>query len=363
MKSINIEEMIRPHLRDIEAYEPVDPSEVMAQEAGISLDRVIRLNGNENPFGCSPKAAQAVASMTSFHIYPDPQQRAIRKTLSRYTKMDLEYIVAGSGCDEIIDLLLRLFLEPGDEVLECEPTFGMYSFNTRVSGGRVVSVPRNELFDVDVDAVSKAIGSRTKVVFIASPNNPTGNLTSEEHVRVLLETGIMVVVDETYHEFAKATLAHLVPHNENLVILRSLSKWAGLAGLRVGYGIMSPRLVKRVIGIKPPYNVNVAAEAALLASMEDAPALLQRVDAIVEERKRFVSFLMDMKPVATWPSHANFVLCQFEPGNGYRVYRGLASRGIFVRYFNTPRLKDCLRISIGTREQMDETMRALQELL
>lgn len=362
MKVAKMEELIRPHLRDIETYESLEPSEVLAQEAGISPDKVIKLNGNENPFGCSPKAARAVASLKALHIYPDPQQRAIREALSRYIGMEPKYIVAGSGCDEIIDLLLRLFLEPGDEVLECDPTFGMYAFSTRVCGGRVVSIPRNELFDVVVDAVKRAVGGRTKMIFIASPNNPTGNLTSEEDILALLETGIIVAVDETYHEFAKATLAHLVPQHENLVILRSLSKWAGLAGLRIGYGIMSPRLVEYLRDIKPPYNINAAAEAALLASVEDAAVLLEKVDTITSERERFISSLKDMKPVKAWPSRGNFVLCQFEPGNGYRVYRGLVGRGIFVRHFDTPRLKDCLRISIGTREQMDSVLRALNEL-
>ena len=362
MKVVKMEELIRPHLRGIETYESLEPSEVLAQEADISPDKVIKLNGNENPFGCSPKAIQAVSSLRSFHIYPDPQQRAIREALSRYIGVDSKYIVAGSGCDEIIDLLLRLFLEPGDEVLECDPTFGMYAFSTRVCGGRVVSIPRDELFDVDVDGVRRAVGGCTKMIFIASPNNPTGNLTSEKDILRLLETGIMVVVDETYHEFAKATLANLISQHENLVILRSLSKWAGLAGLRIGYGIMSSRLVEYILDIKPPYNINAAAEAALLASVEDATSLLEKVETITSERERFFSSLRDMGPVKPWPSRGNFVLCQLEPGKGYGVYRGLASRGIFVRYFDTPRLKDCLRISIGTREQMDSVLQALREL-
>lgn len=356
------EEIIRPHLRSVQTYDPVDPSEVLAEEAGIPLDQVIRLNGNENPFGCSPKVIEAIGALKSLHIYPDPQQRQIRRTLSQYTGLDSKNIIAGSGCDEIIDLLLRLFLEPGDEVIECDPTFGMYAFSTRVCGGTVKSVPRNEPFDIDLEGVKKAINKRTKMVFIASPNNPTGNLTSEEQVRALLETGIMVVVDETYFEFSKCTLAPFVKEYDNLAVLRSLSKWAGLAGLRIGYGMMSPFLARHILDIKSPYNINTAAETALIASINDAPHLLRNVDEIIRERESFFSALKSMKNVKPWPSHANFILCEFQPGLGQKVYKGLARKGIFVRYFGSSRVKDCIRISIGTKDQMDKVLSALQEL-
>ncbi len=363
MGKSRIEDFVRPHLRNIETYEAVDPSEVLAKEAGVSLDEVIKLNGNENPYGCSERVVDAVASLRSFHIYPDPQQRTMREALSKYVGLGPDYIVAGSGCDEIIDLLLRLFLEPGDEVLECNPTFGMYAFSTRICGGKIKSVPRNKVFDVDVDGVKMALGKNTKMIFIASPNNPTGNLTSEGDIRSILETGIVVVVDETYYEFSKATLAHLVPQYDNLVVLRSLSKWAGLAGLRIGYGIMSASLVRHLIDIKPPYNVNAAAEVALLASLEDAPLLLQRVESIIKERNRFYAELQKVEGVLAYPSYGNFILCQFNPGKGYQVYKDLAKRGIFVRYFNTSRLQSSMRISIGTEEQMDKVMSVLRETM
>ena len=138
------QQYVRHHLKGIKTYDAVKPATSITKAADTD---VIKLNGNENPYGCSEKAIQAVNSLDSFHIYPDPNQMEIRRALSKYTEMDLTKIIAGSGCDEIIDLLVRLFLEPGDNVLECTPTFGMYSFSTRVSGGTVKSIPRNEKFE------------------------------------------------------------------------------------------------------------------------------------------------------------------------------------------------------------------------
>ena len=359
---MDVEKLIRPHLVDIKTYAPVDPPEALAEQAGIPEDRVIKLNANENPFGASPKAVDAVANV-SLHVYPDPLQRRMRQALGEYCRIDPEYVIVGAGSDELIDLLFRLFMDRGDSILDCEPTFGMYSFSARVAGAEVGLVPRDELFEIDLDAVKDATGPRTKMIFISSPNNPTGNLASESQVRGLLAMGLIVVVDEAYYEFCGQTVAGLIPDHENLVVLRTMSKWAGLAGLRVGYGIMSPALVKHVIDIKSPYNVNVAAEAALLASIEDAPALLEKVALITEERERMHSLLQSMPGVTPWPSYGNFILCQFPPGRAQAIYEGLAKRGIFVRNFDSERLRDCFRMSVGTPDQTDALIEAMNELV
>ena len=164
-------------------------------------------------------------------------------------------------------------------------------------------------------------------MFFTSPNNPTGNLLSEADVRALLETGLVVVVDEAYHEFARETLAGLVSEYENLVVLRTLSKWAGIAGLRIGYGFMSARLVDHIIDIKPPYNIIVAAEAALLASLEDSELLLGHVDRLIAERKRLFAELQELPGIMPWPSRANFILCRVEDGNAGESPRGAGGQG------------------------------------
>ena len=362
MPSVDIEKLIRPHLVNIQSFSPVDPPEILAQRAGIALDKVVKLNGNENPYGGSPKAAEAMAR-APLHIYPDPLLRKVRKALGEYTGMDPDYIIAGAGSDELIDLLFRLFISPGDQILDCDPTFAMYAFLARVADSEIVMVPRDELFNVDVDAVKRAIDSKTKIIFITSPNNPTGNLASESQIRDLLETGLIVAVDEAYYEFCGQTAADLVPDHENLVVLRTLSKWAGLAGLRIGYGIMSPRLVKHMIDIKQPYNVSVAAEAALLASIEDAPALLANVQRLVAERQRMFSLLESIPGVTPWPSDGNYILCRFAPGRALEIYEDLASRGIFVRNFGSERLRDFFRISVGMPHETDAVIEAMRELV
>jgi histidinol-phosphate aminotransferase len=238
----------------------------------------------------------------------------------------------------------------------------MYSFLARINHATVVSVPRDENFDLDIEAITGAVDSRTKIVFICSPNNPTGNPVTEAQARAMLELGPVIALDETYFEFAGTTLAHLLDEFENLVILRSFSKWAAVAGLRVGYMIASPQIVTHLFDITPPYNINRAAEAAVLASLADPGPLLANVQILVEQRKRLESELKRMPGLRIWPSEGNFLLVDFGR-DGKQIYEELGKRGIFVRYFSHPRLRKSLRISSGTSEQMDRLIDALREIV
>ena len=358
----DIDKLIRPHLVDVKTYGSMDPPEVLAERAGIPTDQIVKLNGNENPYGPSPKAAEAVAAVP-LHVYPDPLQRSIRDSLSEYTGIGPEYLIAGAGADELIDLVFRLFISPGDRIVDCDPTFAMYGFLARVSDAEIAMAARDGRFDVDVKAIKQALDDRTKIIFITSPNNPTGNVTGRDEVLELLDTGRVVVVDEAYFEFCGKTVAGLVHDHDNLIILRTLSKWAGLAGLRFGYGIMSPKVVQHLIDIKSPYNINVAAEAAAKASLGDAAALLANVEKIVAERERIFSALDTMPGVTPWPSYGNFILCQVAPGTANEVYEGLASRGVFVRMFDSARLADCFRVAVGTQSESDAFLDALGGLV
>ena len=354
--------LFQPHLRDMAAYPAVDPPQVLAERLGVSPDQIVKLDGNENPYGSSPRVAEALGKH-SYHVYPDPAQRQVRQALSEYTGAPIDNLVAGAGADELIDLLARLFLGPGDQAIDLPPTFGMYPVVVQVQAGQLISVPRSETFDVDVQAVRDAVGPRTKLLFLANPNNPTGNLSSDDCVRALLDLGIMVVVDETYHEFCGATVAPLVEEFDNLIILRTLSKWAGLAGLRLGYGIMAPVVAERLMAIKPPYNLTVATEASLLASLADRESLLANVAMLVQERDRMAARLGELPGLSCYPSHGNFLLCRFPPGMARPVQQGLAQKGVFVRYFGDPSVADCLRISAGTPAQTDALLHALTDVL
>lgn len=343
-------------------YHGVDPSEELARKAGIKPEDVIRLNANENPYGPLDKVSAALSGLP-LHLYPDPNQRKLRAALGEYTGQPVERIMAGAGGDEIIDLLMRLFIAPGQKVLDCEPTFGMYSFSARLAEAEIVSVPRNSTWDIDIPAMLEAIDDSARIVFLASPNNPTGNLLTERDARALLKTGVIVCVDETYYEFSGSTLSPLLDEYENLVILRSFSKWAGIAGLRVGYAIASSELIGHLMDIKQPYNINIAGEAAVLAALEHRVELLERAATLIEQRKRLEAVVDEFPGISYYPSEANFLLCRFERRTAEEAYVGLAQRGIFVRRFPQTVLDSSLRISTGTPEQTDLLIDALRRVV
>jgi histidinol-phosphate aminotransferase len=354
-----LEKLIRRHLIALKPYDSIDPVEVLAERAGIPPEQVIKLDANENPYGCSPRVRHALGEANSYHIYPDPLSRELRRLLGEYTGLDPEYIAVGNGSDELIDLILRLTLEPGDRVINCSPTFGMYPFSTAVCGGEIVDVPRGPDYSIDVLAIKSAVDRRTRVVFIASPNNPTGNLTSEGDILQLLETGVLVVVDEAYYEFAGVSVAHLVPSHANLIVLRTFSKWAGLAGLRVGYGILSPQMNEVIHRMKLPCNVTIAAQIAARESLADMDYLQGRIKAILTERERLFQGLKVQGILDPIPSKGNFLLCRAVNGEALEIKQGMERRGIPIRYYDVPRLRDKLRISVGKPEHTDALLRAL----
>jgi histidinol-phosphate aminotransferase len=210
--------------------------------------------------------------------------------------------------------------------------------------------------------VKRAIDEGAKLIFLASPNNPTGNTTPQPDVMELLETGIVVVVDEAYYEFSGETMVSLVAEYDNLIVLRSFSKWAGIAGLRVGYGVFPEKIVLHLMRIKPPYNVNIAAQIAAIESLKDLGYLKKTIKVIITERKRLLTKLAELEFFKPFPSKANFILCSVLNNQAERIYQELRRRGIFVRYFDTPLLKDYLRISVGKPEHTDALVAALKEI-
>ncbi|MBI3954317.1 MAG: histidinol-phosphate transaminase [Chloroflexi bacterium] len=360
--AVGSEGLVRRDLRHLAGYAPIEPPAALSQETGLEPARIIKLDGNENPYGPSPRARAALASLDCAHLYPDPEQRELRRALADYLGVGAEHIVAGAGSDDLLDLLARLFLAPGDRIINCVPTFGMYSFLAEVQGARVTEVRRTPDHEVDVEAVARALDRRTKLIFLAAPNNPTGNLLPRKHLERLLELPIVVVVDEAYVEFSgTAGFAALVPGHSNLVVLRTFSKWAGLAGLRVGYGVFPPPIAARLMLIKQPYNVNVAAQAAALASLEDVAHLLRNVQRLVKERERLYGKLSRLPFLEALPSRANFILCRLLRGEAASLHQRLRQRGIFVRYFDTPLLRQHLRISAGRPEDTDAVIATLKE--
>jgi len=328
----------------------------------VPVESIIKLDANENPYGCSPRVNQALAGYPDINIYPDAGQTELRNLLQGYTGIGTENIVAGGGSDQLIDLILRLFVAPGDEVINCPPTFAMFGFSTGMCNGKLVEVPRDENFAVNVTAVKDAISKKTKVIILANPNNPTGTVMPQPDILEIADTGLPVLVDEAYYEFSGETVAPLVGQYENLMVLRTFSKWAGLAGLRVGYGIFPLEIANYLLKIKPPYNVNAAALVAVQESLKDVDFLMGWVKAIVAERERLFAELARLKFLKPFPSRANFILCSVQNGQASQLQQKLRNKGILVRYFDTPRLRNFIRISVGKPEHTDALIKALREI-
>src|SRR5262245_49632591 len=374
----SIAHLLRPDIAALETYVPVAPVEVLAKQLGLPVERIIKLDANENPYGASPRALRALSALggqsgapagaapqygdpSVVAIYPDPNHTALRAALSCYTGQPAERIICHSGSGELIDLLMRAFLMPGDAIIDCPPTFGMYSFDAGLHAARVINVPRDEAFGLDIEGVAEAAERHgAKLVFVTLPNNPSGNLTPRHEIERLLELPLLVVVDEAYVEFSGTSVVDMIGQYPNLAVLRTFSKWAGLAGLRIGYGLLHEELIQHLWKIKQPYNINVAAQAAALGSLEDVDYLMEKVSCIVGERERIYARLQKLPSLHVYPSQANFLLCRVIAGDARALKDDLMRRGILVRYFNKPGLSDCIRFSIGTPEQNDVLLAALE---
>ena len=362
---MDVEQLIRPDVTTMEPYIPIFPFDVLAARLGRAPDDLIKLDANENPYGPPPRVRAALADLAYVHIYPDPESRALRTALADLTGLPADLLLAGAGADELIDLTMRLFLQPGDAILNCLPTFGMYAFDAASIGARVISVSRRPNFALDLDAVEEAVYRHgPKLLFIASPNNPDGSWLPDAHLERLLDLPLVVVLDEAYVEFAGPGLSriHWVPLRENLIVLRTFSKWAGLAGLRVGYGAFPSALMPHLWKIKQPYTVSVAASTAAIAALQDLDHLKEHTTRIITERERLVRLLADIPHLRPYPSRANFVLCRVLGRNAHQLKLALEQEGILVRYFDKPGLSDHIRISVGKPDHTDALIAALRRL-
>jgi histidinol-phosphate aminotransferase len=269
----------------------------------------------------------------------------------------------GNGSDELIDMLILATIEPGDEVIVPMPTFGVYAARPPLLGGVVTTVERKSDFDLDADKIVNAVTDRTKLIFLTHPNNPTGNLVTTQQLVKVLRTGALVVVDEAYYEFSGKTLLPMLGEWENMVVLRTFSKWAGLAGLRVGYAIFPEKLGQQMWKVKPPFNISAAGLKAVEAVLDDVDYLRETVSRIRVERGRLYRALRKLNFLQPFQSHGNFILCKVTRGDAHDVYRRLRSQGILVRSYNDPWLRDYIRISVGRPEDTTALLHALRGMV
>lgn len=363
--SFDIDSYLRPHILKMPAYEPVLPYDVLSQELEIPMERIVKLDANENPYGPLPEVSERLAALGNLHIYPDPESRRIREKLAQHHQISTENIVIGAGADELIDLIMRLVIDPGDVLINCPPTFGMYAFDGTLNDARVLNVPRTSDFSLDYEGIAQAVKDfRPKLIFLATPNNPDGSLISTEQIETLLTLPVLIVLDEAYINFSTPSSGWIkeVDKYQNLFVLRTFSKWAGLAGLRIGYGVFPKCFVPKLMAAKQPYNISVAAEEAACATLSNIEKIDRMTELIVAERGRLLHRLNGISWLEPYPSQANFILCRVLERDAAIVKKTLRGQGILIRHFNQPGLTDHIRISVGKPEDSDRLISALMKM-
>ena len=348
-----IESLFKDGVMEMATYSPIEPPDQIALRLGIAESEIIKLDANENPYGVAPEVLMELGRAKYLSIYPDPAQKAVRQSIAEYVGCTADNIVAGAGADELIDLICRLVLNPGDKVLTFTPTFSYYKHVVELNGGKFVDVQRNGDYSINRKGLSTLDLAGIKIVLLCSPNNPPGNMLEEEVLNFFLEKDMLVVVDEAYYEFSRSTYASRIQQHNNLIVLRTFSKCFGLAGLRVGYGIMSTVLQSAIMKIKPPYSVNMAAEVALMVCMEKKELFASQVNTMIATRDRVIEALKQREELEVYPSHSNFILMRIKTTSAQELRDAMEQKGILLRYFNTPQLKNHLRVSVGTEGQMD----------
>jgi histidinol-phosphate aminotransferase len=351
---------IRNSILKISEYVPGKTIEDVAKKYGFIPEEVLKLGSNENPLGPSSKSIKAVRNHAkTISIYPPKGAKQLRHELAKYVGYPTDQIVVGNGMDGVLDLLTRLFVEKNDEVIISIPTFQYYEIFTLVCGGIPIFVPRNPNFDVDVDKLLDTVSEKTKIIFICSPNNPTGNLMKESDLRHLLDsTESMVILDEAYVEFADFSMLELVREYKNFIVTRTMSKAFGLAGLRIGYAVVPPEVFKEYMKIVPVFSVNRVGISAGVAALRDKTHLRQTIKTIRSGRE----FLQNNMPFKTYPSQANFVLVDVSPFTAKEICESLLRKGIIVRDCSSFRGSgdSLIRVSVGTNEQNIRVIKAFK---
>lgn len=355
-----------PWVMGIPAYVPGRSKEEIARAYGVSSP--IKLASNENPLGPSPMAVAAMReALTCSHLYPDPQARELCEAAAEYLGCSPDSVVAGNGSDEIIDLVCRAFLKPGDAVVIPGCTFSYYTIASRACGAVVRTAPMRGN-GIDPEATAELAVPGTKMVFVANPNNPTGSCLMKHEILRLIERvppDCVVLVDEAYAAFVRregfSSSVGMIEAHPNVVCVHTLSKSHGLAGVRVGFAVASPAIREHLLRIKPPFNVNVLAQKAGAAALKDREFLARTLETTWNALDRLEDAFTRLG-LPYEPSQTNFVMVHIGKDAG-RVYEALLSRGIITRHMAGFGLPEHLRVSAGTPGEIDAFIEALGEVL
>ena len=360
---MSIEDLVNPHILELKAYVPGKPVEEVERELGISSS--IKLASNENPIGPSPKAVEALlAAVSQVNRYPDDNYYALRNRLSEKLGVAADQLIFGCGADEVLELLVKTFVGPGDEVVMPWPSFSMYPIVAKGMGGVPVQVPLRDDFGHDLEAMREAISERTKIVFVCNPNNPTGTsigATEFDEFVAGLPASVILVIDEAYRDFVRRpdfpkTLDWL-GRRPGTLVLRTFSKIYGLAGIRIGYGVGDREMVGYLGRARIPFSVNQLAVAAALAALDDD----EHVRRTREVNTKGIEYLeSELRAIGldVYPTDANFILVRA----GADAFEKLLQDGVIVRPMQSFGLPDHVRISIGTSLENERAVKALRKM-
>lgn len=347
MKTFDINKLVRKNVLAMESYSS-------ARDEFKDFDNdLIFLDANENPFE------------NGLNRYPDPKQKNLKKVLSELKNIRENQIILGNGSDELLDLLFRAFCEPNrDSVITLPPTYGMYSVLANLNAIENKEIVLQNYFEPNVDLILKATDETTKILFLCSPNNPTGNTFSEDKIQILLENfSGLIVIDEAYIDFSsKESWLKKIDEFPNLIILQTLSKAYGLAGIRLGILYANPEIISVLGKIKPPYNINKLSQEKALERVENYDAVLQEIEVILSERKKMIVALNTIQFIEKiYSSDANFILIKVD--NAKKRYDQLLKKGLVIRNRSGQKLcENCLRITIGTEKENQKLIETLKSL-
>jgi len=362
---MSLVEQALSYVRAISPYQPGKPITELAREMGIPVDKILKLASNENPLGMSPKAKRAVeAALGGIERYPD--QFELIKAVAERCGVAQSQVVLGNGSNDVLDLIARVFLAPGRSAVFAQHAFAVYPLATLSTGAELIATPAKN-YGHDLNAMRAAIRPDTRIVWIANPNNPTGNFLPYPEVRAFLETvpqDVVVVLDEAYNEYLppaeRVDTAAWIADFPNLVVTRTFSKIFGLAGLRVGYALASPEIADLMNRVRQPFNVNNLAIAAAIAALDDHLFVAESYELNRRGMEQLVAGLKRLG-LEHIPSHGNFVT--FRAGDGAAVNQKLLKQGVIVRPIGGYGLPEWLRVTIGTEPENTRFLEALEKAL
>lgn len=361
-------QLTRQALTGIKPYVPGKPIEEVQREYGLT--DVIKLASNENPLGPSPKAVDAIKnSLVDVNLYPDGSCYQLRQELAAFHQLDADCFIVGNGSDEVLKLLAETFISEGDEGIMADPSFSEYDFAVTLMGGKIVKVPVDENFALDLNKMAEAINDRTKLVFLCNPNNPTGTIVSGKEIEAFLDKvpeGVVVVFDEAYYEYVEdpsycSGLDFLKEGRKNIIVLRTFSKIYGLSGLRVGYGMAQPELIQWVNRAREPFNVNSLAQLGARAALKDVE-FVDKSRRFNNEGKEYIYREFQARGIKYIPTHSNFIFADVGV-DSKALFESMLKKGVIIRTGDIFGYPTFIRVTIGTPEENKRFIAVLDESL